>query len=202
MWLVRLVLIISFNQIASHCSAQFREVLDSRHFEFIDGVPVLVSRPTPDQDVWGVEFEIITRPYTGLELRSAGTIIADLEAPAGAQAGQRYDGVTPAVVDFEAAYEVYENTRLLFDWHYVGERFSDPDLEIKLPDYTYINLGASYKFVDSGLTVAARVLSLTQSQGLEEGDPRSDPTRPGTATFFNARPLLPRRITLEARYDF
>ncbi|MCI0414005.1 TonB-dependent receptor [bacterium] len=164
------------------------------------GDPIFVTRPQPDASAWGFEIETVTRPAPGLELRGTATLI-DVEAPAGAQAQIRFDGFTPAVLDFEATYELAENARLLFDWHYVGER-TNVERTVFLNDYAYINLGASYKLGDSGITVGARVLNLTQSQGFEEGDPRVDPTRGAAAQFFNARPLLPRRYTVEARYIF
>jgi hypothetical protein len=83
--------------------------------------------------------------------------------------------------------------------HYVGER-TNTERTVFLNDYAYINLGGAYNFPESGVTITGRILNLTQSQGFEEGDPRVDPTRPATSQFFNARPLLPRRYTVEARY--
>jgi hypothetical protein len=122
-------------------------------------------------------------------------------APAGAQAQIRFDGFTPAILDFEAAYEVVQHAKLLFDWHYVGER-TNTERTVFLNDYVYVNLGASYQFADNGITLGFRVLNLTQSEGFEEGDPRVDPTRGAAANLFNARPLLPRRVVAEARYDW
>ena len=54
----------------------------------------------------------------------------------------------------------------------------------------------------SGFTLGARVLNLTNSKGFEEGDPRNDPNRGAAQNLFNARPLLPRRYVMEARYDW
>ena len=177
----------------------------SRGIEFdANNNPVFVTRTSPDTSGWGLEFEVLTRPFTDFEIRTAATLV-DIEAPAGAQAQSRYDGITPAVIDFEASYFIVENARLMFDWHYVGERITTPldaATVVSLDNYSYINLGASYNFPASGITLAARVLNLTESQGFEEGDPRSDPNRPPGQTFFNARPLLPRRFVVEAMYQF
>ena len=73
---------------------------------------------------------------------------------------------------------------------------------VQLDSYSYVNLGASYEFRDEGITIGARVLNLNDSQGFEEGDPRNDPNRGGAANLFNARPILPRRFVVDARYDW
>jgi outer membrane receptor protein involved in Fe transport len=174
----------------------------SRGVEFdLAGNPVFVTRPSPDTSGWGLEFEFLTRPLTGFEIRTAATLV-NIEAPAGAQAQSRYDGLTPAIIDLELAYEVYQNARLSLDWHYVGERFTDPAETVKLESYGYFNLGASYTWPLSGITIGARVLNLNNSHGFEEGDPRNDPNRGAAQNLFNARPLLPRRFLVEARYDW
>jgi outer membrane receptor protein involved in Fe transport len=166
----------------------------------VTGNAVFVTRPQPDSSAWGFELETVTRPVGGLELRGSATLI-DVEAPAGAQAQIRFDGFTPAVLDFEAAYTIAEDARLLFDWHYVGER-TNTERTVFLDDYAFVNLGGQYEFPESGITITGRIINLTQSEGFEEGDPRVDPTRPATTTLFNARPILPRRYVVEARYAF
>ena len=50
------------------------------------------------------------------------------------------------LVRFDLAYEVYQNARVSFDWHYVGERFTDPVETVALEAYSYVNLGAQYSF--------------------------------------------------------
>jgi hypothetical protein len=131
----------------------------------------------------------------------ASTTLIEVEAPAGAQAQIRFDGFTPATIDFETIYSVMEDARLLFDVHYVGER-TNTERTVFLNDYAYVNIGGAYDFGDSGVTLTGRIINLNNSQGFEEGDPRVDPTRPAATQFFNARPLLPRRYTIEARYVF
>ena len=165
----------------------------------VTGRTIFFSFPIPENTGWGFEFEVLTKPTNKIELRTGATLVA-IDAPEVNQAGQFYDGFTPAVLDFEASYFVHQNTRIMFDWHYVGERFSDSRLTFRLPDYSYINLGASHRFPKTGLTFGARILNLTQSKGLEEGTPPSDPI--AAENLFLARPILPRRITVEARYEF
>lgn len=168
-----------------------------------NGNPVFVTRQQPGTNSWGFEFEVITRPVRDLELRSAATF-TDTQAAATAQAGSRYRGLTPAVIDFETAYTVAENTRLSLDMHFVGSRITTPIgvPEVTLDNYAYINLGGTYKFSDSGFTVGIGLLNLTNSEGFEEGDPRNDPNRGAAANIFNARPLLPRRVQVDGRYDW
>ena len=46
----------------------------SRGVEFdVNGNPVFVTTPSPDTSGWGLEFEFLTRPMTGLEVRTAAT---------------------------------------------------------------------------------------------------------------------------------
>ena len=118
------------------------------------------------------------------------------------QTGQFYRGLTPAVVDFEFSYLILRNLRVMFDWHYVGQRFTNSALTHRLPDYNYMNLGMSYKFPDTGFTIGARLLNLSQSEGLEEANPLGDATTSSPNELFFARPILPRRLTFEAKYDF
>lgn len=162
---------------------------------------VFFSFPIPDNSGWGFEFEVFTKPTKQIELRSSATLVK-IDVPEVNQGGQFYDGFTPAVLDFEGSYIIHQNIRLMFDWHYVGERFSDSDLTVRLPNFSYINLSASYKFQKPGFSITSRILNLTQSKGLEEGNPRLDPTLGALGNVFLARPILPRRITVEARHEF
>jgi len=170
-----------------------------------NGNPVFVTRQQPSNSGWGLEFEVVTRPVRDLELRSALTF-TDTQAGIGpAQASSRYRGLTPAVIDFEAGYVVYKDTRVALDMHYVGDRITTPIgvfPEVTLAAYTYANVTASHKFTGTGFTVDAGFLNITNSEGFEEGDPRNDPNRGPAANIFNARPLLPRRVQFDARYDW
>jgi outer membrane receptor protein involved in Fe transport len=167
----------------------------------VTGLPIFVRRPVPDTHGWGFELEVYTKPFTNFDIRSQATLL-DIGAPATSQAGQFYDGFVPAVFDLELGYAIYGDARVFVDFHYVGTRFGDSALTVKLPDYTYVNLGANYKVPDTGFNFGFKVLNLTQSQGLEEGNPRLDPTRGGAANLYLARPILPRRVTGEVSYEW
>jgi iron complex outermembrane receptor protein len=167
----------------------------------VTGLPVFVRRPVADTDGWGFEFEVFTKPLTNVEIRSQATLI-DIGAPATSQAGQFYDGFTPATFDLELGYNFYGDARVFIDWHYVGTRYGNSTFTVKLPDFSFINLGASYQVPDTGFKFGFKVLNLTQSQGLEEGNPRIDASRGGAANLYLARPILPRRFTGEVRYEW
>jgi len=154
--------------------------------------------PVPDSTSWGFEFEILTKPMNKLELRSTTTLVS-VETPPVNLTGQFYDGFTPAVFDFEGLYSISRNMKAMFDWHFVGTRFADSSFIRKIPDYSYINIGTSYRFGNPGFTIIGRILNLTQSNGLEElSFDREDPSN----KFFAARPILPRRFTAEVGYQF
>ncbi len=159
-----------------------------------------VQRKFPSTRGGGTEIELLVQPIHGLELRGAATLV-QITAPAGAQAPTFYKGLTPAVIDVSATY-TYQGFTFLVDWHYVGRRFSNPEKTIELKPYSYLNLGASYRFPGVPVTVSAKVLNVFNSFGFEEGNPRLDPTRGAAAFLFLARPILPRRAILEVLYEF
>jgi hypothetical protein len=141
----------------------------------------------------------LTEPINKLELRSTTTLVS-VETPKDILTlGQFYDGFTPAVFDFETLYSIRRNIKVIFDWHYVATRFADSNFIRRIPDYSYINIGASYQFENPGFTVTGRILNLTQSNGLEE---LAFPLENPSYKYFVARPILPRRVTAEVRYDF
>jgi len=175
--------------------------ITSQGVENVNGHPTFVTRKLDGTNGWGMEFEVVTRPAHDLELRSALTFTNTQATLGPAQTGSRYRGLIPAIIDFEAGYTVARNTRLSFDTHYVGERITTPigvTPEQKLPSYTYANLGGTYKFEGSGFQIGVGLLNVTNSEGLEEGDPRNI----SPANIFNIRPILPRRVQAEARYDW
>jgi outer membrane receptor protein involved in Fe transport len=155
----------------------------------------------PDSTVWGFEFEILTRPIQELEIHGSATLV-NVELPDINQTGLFYDGLTPAALDFDATYLVFRNTRVMLDWHYVGERFTNSALTEGLSDYSYFNVGVSYRFPNAGFTIEGKILNLTQSKGLEEANPLFDSIRNVPRQLFLGRPLLPRRTTVQVKYDF
>ena len=70
----------------------------------------------------------------------------------------------------------------------------------ELQAYNYLNLGASYRIPSQAITLSANLLNVYQSIGLEEGNPRLPGS--GGRNLFLARPILPRRFTFSAGYQF
>ncbi|MES3629276.1 MAG: TonB-dependent receptor [Longimonas sp.] len=87
---------------------------------------------------------------------------------------------------------------------YTGKRFADEGNFQELEGYTIVNAGLGYTvgFADSqSLRFGLRAFNALNSRGLTEGDPRLPAgVDPSESPFFNARPILPRRITASLTY--
>jgi outer membrane receptor protein involved in Fe transport len=87
---------------------------------------------------------------------------------------------------------------------YTGNRFADEANFQRLDAYTVVNggLGYTFSFGDTeSVRLGLNVFNLFNSRGLTEGDPRLPPgVDPTDQPFFNARPILPRRITAKVTY--
>lgn len=91
-------------------------------------------------------------------------------------------------------------------WNHVGARFADDAnlQELSAFDIFSANLGYAFPVAD-GRTIRAdvNVYNLFDSAGLTEGDPRLPPdVDPTELPFFNARPILPRRVKVSMTYTF
>lgn len=171
-----------------------------------------VVRPSPESRSYGVEAEVSMNPTRGLNVIGAGTYVKPETVP-GTGAALTAGGIPDFIGNLAASYTTPSRIRFYADWHFVGTR----DLILseynsvtqqyttyrkvgELASYNYLNLGASYDIPKWGVTISADVLNVTQSKGLEEGNPR----RPaeGGSEFFLARPILPRRGQLTIQYQF
>ena len=92
--------------------------------------------------------------------------------------------------------------------NYIGKRYADDQNNIDLPGYTLINARASYTFAvgstgRQGITAGLNLYNAFNSRGLTEGDPRvGDTNTIRTDPFYNARPILPRRLTGSLTFKF
>jgi outer membrane receptor protein involved in Fe transport len=153
---------------------------------------------SPENVSYGAEIEASAQVPGGLRLLGTATILkAELGSGAGADIGSWLNGVPPVIGNLSATY-TRSGVTLLGDMHFVGKRFADVTVGSKLAAYAYGNLGASYRFPSSPTTISLDVLNVSQSQGLEEGNPRLQAAR----QVFLARPILPRRFTLSVRQAF
>lgn len=85
-----------------------------------------------------------------------------------------------------------------------GSQFNDDQNNVKLDGYTVFRVGAGYTIQveeDKNLRLGFSVYNLSDSQGLSEGNPRTF-AQSTTGEFFNGRPILPRRVFLNATFTF
>jgi iron complex outermembrane recepter protein len=61
-----------------------------------------------------------------------------------------------------------------------------------------MNMSLAYYIPSQAVTFTLGVTNLYQDKGLEEGNPRAS----AVGSYFLARPILPRRLTLTAKYSF
>lgn len=166
----------------------------------ITGASAWVIVPSPENQSYGVELELLATPLDGLQLLGSGTFLkAELGSGAGADIGSRINGVPASIGNLSAAY-TFGRARATADWHWVGSRFVDVTVGTALPAYSYFNYGLSYYLPGQGITINANLLNAFMDEGLEEGNPRL--LSSGGTGIFLARPILPRRFTLSMRYDF
>lgn len=100
----------------------------------------------------------------------------------------------------------YENAGLdaSLSGKYTGKRFGDEANFQELDAYTIVNAGLGYTFDfsdEQSLRLGVRAFNAFNSRGLTEGDPRLPAgVDPSEQPFFNARPILPRRISASLTY--
>ena len=92
--------------------------------------------------------------------------------------------------------------------NYIGKRYADDQNNIDLPGYTIVNARANYTFPvgtagKQGITVGLNLYNAFNSRGLTEGDPRvGDTNTIANDPFYNARPILPIRLTGSIAFRF
>ena len=92
--------------------------------------------------------------------------------------------------------------------NYIGKRYADDQNNIDLPGYTIVNARANYFFPvgtasKQGITVGLNLYNAFNSRGLTEGDPRvGDTNTIANDPFYNARPILPIRLTGSIAFRF
>jgi len=155
---------------------------------------IIVS--SPDNTAYGTEIELVATPYRGLQILGNATILHAKITGAGADIGQRINGVPTSIANGAAIYSV-RGFSLKADWHWVDRRPVDVKAGVSLPAYNYFNFGAAYALRE-GTTINVDLVNAFQGKGLEEGNPRLVATGP----VFLARPILPRRLVASIKYDF
>ncbi|TAE50487.1 MAG: TonB-dependent receptor, partial [Bacteroidetes bacterium] len=91
-------------------------------------------------------------------------------------------------------------------YNFVGKRFADDQNNIELPGYSLLNLRAGRRISmgeQGTMTLGLNLYNALGSRGLTEGDPRvADTNTIANDPFYNARPILPRRLTGSLTFSF
>ena len=183
------------------------------------GAITWITRPGPETRAYGTEIEFNGTLAPGFKVLANATVLdtefaacpddplnpGSTTCPTGADLGTSLNGVPPIIGNLAATYTTPTGLQLLADWHYVSRRYSAytaTGTRNELPTYSYLNLGAAYRIPSLGMTLTADVQNVYQSKGLEEGNPRLTSVGGRTSDVFLARPILPRRLLVSARYNF
>lgn len=106
-------------------------------------------------------------------------------------AGLRYD---------RSGWEAGANTL------YTGQRYADDQNNVLLPAYSIVNLQAARQIsmgTGQSLTLGFNLYNAFNNRGLTEGDPRvADTSTLKNDPFYNARPILPRRLIVSLTMRF
>jgi outer membrane receptor protein involved in Fe transport len=88
---------------------------------------------------------------------------------------------------------------------YFGDNFANNSNTVKLESHsiTTIDVGYTWELAnDNQIRLGLGVFNAFDSDGITEGSPRQGNSQVSGGQFFVGRPILPRRISITARYDF
>ncbi|WP_166421992.1 TonB-dependent receptor plug domain-containing protein [Paraglaciecola sp. 20A4] len=88
---------------------------------------------------------------------------------------------------------------------YFGDSYANDDNSVELDSHTIATFNAGYSWElnsDQEIRLGISVWNLFDSEGITEGSPRQGNSQVSGGEFFIGRPVLPRRVSLTARYDF
>ena len=171
-----------------------------------NGETVFVTRYVGEARTIGLEGELVSEPVDGLSLNATVTL-QDPVYTSFVSGGEdftdnRVRRIPQLLLNLEGGYQLPFGVGVGLDWNYVGMRYSNNANTVELPAFHYLNGRLEYLVPESGVTLQLGVLNAFDGQGLTEGNPRVDETVGAQSTIFLARPILPRRWTLTARYSF
>jgi outer membrane receptor for ferrienterochelin and colicin len=125
------------------------------------------------------------------------------------------------VVDYKGNWTLRQpkflfNAGLTFDkknwdlgvmFNYEGKRFADDQNLVELPAYSIINFRAGKTFpvgdTNQSIKIGLNLYNALNNRGLTEGDPRvADTSVVANDPFYNARPILPRRLMAFVMFKF
>lgn len=177
----------------------------SQDVQVIDGETQFVTAFVGEAETIGLEFEAIAEPFDGLRLNGTATL-QNPEYTEFLRGGEDLGGnevrrIPDVLLGLDATYSTPFGVAIGGEVNYVGERWSNDENTILLPDFAYVNGRLEWEVPDQGVTLALGVLNLLDGEGLTEGNPRLGAGGQILGPAL-ARPILPRRWTLSARYAF
>jgi len=88
---------------------------------------------------------------------------------------------------------------------YFGNAFANDSNTVELASHTIATLALGYTWLftpTKTLRIGLGVWNIFNSNGITEGSPRQGNSQAASGEFFVGRPVLPRRISINVRYDF
>jgi len=144
----------------------------------------------------GLELEAIVK-YREFGLNFTGTVQDPELQDFGVLTNNRVRRIPRIFLTVRPSYEVMPGLHVYGEVRHFGNKFSDNENQFKLPSFTEIAAGASYRV--RNLRFAIDATNLGNTVGLTEGNPRAS-AAPGE--FFNARPILGRAVRGSVSVDF
>lgn len=92
-----------------------------------------------------------------------------------------------------------------FNISYFGDNYANDSNTVELDSHSIVTLNTGYTWEfnnDQSLRLGIGVWNVFDSDGITEGSPRQGNSQVSGGQFFVGRPILPRRISFTARYDF
>jgi hypothetical protein len=88
---------------------------------------------------------------------------------------------------------------------YFGDAYANDANTVELDGHSVANLSSGYTWEMANnqmIRLGLSVWNLFDSEGITEGSPRQGNSQVSGGEFFVGRPVLPRRVSLNVRYDF
>lgn len=89
---------------------------------------------------------------------------------------------------------------------YLGKRYANDANTVELDPYTLVRAGAGYTIglgeKNESVRLGISVFNLLDTEGITEGSPRQGNSQTGASDYFVGRPILPRRVSFTALFNF
>lgn len=188
-----------------------------------DGVLREITRPVGSTTTMGTEITAAFKLTDGLILDANVTLqdhkYDDFKRTTSGADG-RFGTADDVITDYKGNW-VLRQPKQIFnagitydknDWdlgamvNYEGKRFADDQNNVILPAYALLNLRAGKAFkvgAKQSIKIGVNLYNALNNRGLTEGDPRvADTSVITNDPFYNARPILPRRLMASIMFKF